>query len=190
MPIDFPQTLSQPVSSANLQNAPRVVVQLPISLNRSWFFKSLFNLAALQVWTALPLFCLLFKVQLSYYLLCKALPNSSPCPQSLLSLCPHISLLETPSVYRTVVWLLVFTHVFSPRMRSTRRRHRIFHPQISALCLAQSLCFIHGIEWINDLFFLDLWASDKGTYICEAENQFGKIQSQTTVTVTGLGKTN
>jgi hypothetical protein len=36
--------------------------------------------------------------------------------------------------------------------------------------------------------FLDLWASDKGTYICEAENQFGKIQSQTTVTVTGLGK--
>lgn len=40
------------------------------------------------------------------------------------------------------------------------------------------------------LFFLDLWASDKGTYICEAENQFGKIQSQTTLTVTGLGKIN
>ena len=43
---------------------------------------------------------------------------------------------------------------------------------------------------MNHLFFLDLWASDKGTYICEAENQFGKIQSQTTVTVTGLGKLN
>ncbi|PNI67325.1 HMCN1 isoform 2 [Pan troglodytes] len=36
------------------------------------------------------------------------------------------------------------------------------------------------------LFILNLWASDKGTYICEAENQFGKIQSETTVTVTGL----
>ncbi|XP_077013357.1 hemicentin-1 isoform X4 [Tamandua tetradactyla] len=36
------------------------------------------------------------------------------------------------------------------------------------------------------LFILNLWANDKGTYICEAENQFGKIQSQTTVTVTGL----
>ncbi|XP_044798653.2 hemicentin-1 isoform X3 [Bubalus bubalis] len=38
----------------------------------------------------------------------------------------------------------------------------------------------------GDLFISNLWASDKGTYICEAENQFGKIQSQTTVTVTGL----
>ncbi|XP_023559876.1 hemicentin-1 [Octodon degus] len=36
------------------------------------------------------------------------------------------------------------------------------------------------------LFILNLWASDKGTYICEAENQFGKIQSQATITVTGL----
>ncbi|XP_036351171.2 hemicentin-1 [Ochotona princeps] len=36
------------------------------------------------------------------------------------------------------------------------------------------------------LSILNLWASDRGTYICEAENQFGKIQSQTTVTVTGL----
>uniref|UniRef100_A0A8D0V8T8 Hemicentin-1 n=1 Tax=Sus scrofa TaxID=9823 RepID=A0A8D0V8T8_PIG len=36
------------------------------------------------------------------------------------------------------------------------------------------------------LFISNLWASDKGTYICEAENQFGKIQSQTTLTVTGL----
>ncbi|XP_068397521.1 hemicentin-1 isoform X4 [Eschrichtius robustus] len=36
------------------------------------------------------------------------------------------------------------------------------------------------------LFISNLWASDKGTYICEAENQFGKIQSQATVTVTGL----
>ncbi|KAM6165457.1 hemicentin-1 [Erethizon dorsatum] len=36
------------------------------------------------------------------------------------------------------------------------------------------------------LFILNLWASDKGTYVCEAENQFGKIQSQATITVTGL----
>nr|XP_044998229.1 hemicentin-1 isoform X3 [Jaculus jaculus] len=36
------------------------------------------------------------------------------------------------------------------------------------------------------LFISNLWASDKGTYICEAENQFGKIQSQATITVTGL----
>ncbi|XP_036128071.1 hemicentin-1 [Molossus molossus] len=36
------------------------------------------------------------------------------------------------------------------------------------------------------LFISNLWASDKGTYVCEAENQFGKIQSQTTITVTGL----
>uniref|UniRef100_A0A674IMN9 Hemicentin-1 n=1 Tax=Terrapene triunguis TaxID=2587831 RepID=A0A674IMN9_9SAUR len=33
----------------------------------------------------------------------------------------------------------------------------------------------------------NLWVSDEGTYICEAENQFGKIQSQpATITVTGL----
>uniref|UniRef100_A0A8C6DLM4 Hemicentin-1 n=1 Tax=Moschus moschiferus TaxID=68415 RepID=A0A8C6DLM4_MOSMO len=38
----------------------------------------------------------------------------------------------------------------------------------------------------GDLFISNLQASDKGTYICEAENQFGKIQSQMTVTVTGL----
>ncbi|XP_047561044.1 hemicentin-1 isoform X2 [Lutra lutra] len=36
------------------------------------------------------------------------------------------------------------------------------------------------------LFISNIWANDKGTYICEAENQFGKIQSQTTITVTGL----
>uniref|UniRef100_A0A8C6QPP1 Hemicentin-1 n=1 Tax=Nannospalax galili TaxID=1026970 RepID=A0A8C6QPP1_NANGA len=36
------------------------------------------------------------------------------------------------------------------------------------------------------LFVSNLWASDKGTYLCEAENQFGKIQAQTTITVTGL----
>ncbi|OXB72514.1 UNVERIFIED_CONTAM: hypothetical protein H355_016383 [Colinus virginianus] len=33
----------------------------------------------------------------------------------------------------------------------------------------------------------NLWVSDEGTYVCEAENQFGRIQSQTaTITVTGL----
>lgn len=37
---------------------------------------------------------------------------------------------------------------------------------------------------------LDLWVSDEGTYICEAENQFGRIQSRPAmITVTGLGKT-
>lgn len=36
---------------------------------------------------------------------------------------------------------------------------------------------------------VDLWVSDEGTYVCEAENQFGRIQSRpATVTVTGLGK--
>ncbi|NXK97014.1 HMCN1 protein, partial [Formicarius rufipectus] len=35
----------------------------------------------------------------------------------------------------------------------------------------------------------DLWVSDEGTYVCEAENQFGRIQSRpATVTVTGLVK--
>uniref|UniRef100_A0A8C9UEL9 Hemicentin 1 n=1 Tax=Serinus canaria TaxID=9135 RepID=A0A8C9UEL9_SERCA len=35
----------------------------------------------------------------------------------------------------------------------------------------------------------NLWVSDEGTYVCEAENQFGRIQSRpATVTVTGLGK--
>ncbi|XP_072199268.1 hemicentin-1 isoform X3 [Excalfactoria chinensis] len=33
----------------------------------------------------------------------------------------------------------------------------------------------------------NLWVSDEGTYVCEAENQFGRIQSQpATITVTGL----
>ncbi|XP_075792870.1 hemicentin-1 isoform X2 [Pelodiscus sinensis] len=37
------------------------------------------------------------------------------------------------------------------------------------------------------LSITNLWVSDEGTYICEAENQFGKIQSQpATITVTGL----
>ncbi|XP_029473326.1 LOW QUALITY PROTEIN: hemicentin-1 [Rhinatrema bivittatum] len=36
------------------------------------------------------------------------------------------------------------------------------------------------------LIINNLWVGDEGTYICEAENQFGKIQSQGTITVTGL----
>ncbi|NWI60418.1 HMCN1 protein, partial [Calyptomena viridis] len=37
------------------------------------------------------------------------------------------------------------------------------------------------------LAFHNVWVSDEGTYICEAENQFGRIQSRpATVTVTGL----
>ncbi|XP_075689566.1 hemicentin-1 [Rhinoderma darwinii] len=32
----------------------------------------------------------------------------------------------------------------------------------------------------------NLWLGDNGTYICEAENHFGKVQSQVTVTLTGL----
>ncbi|MEJ1270154.1 hypothetical protein NN561_000975 [Cricetulus griseus] len=47
-------------------------------------------------------------------------------------------------------------------------------------------CRTSGVPPPQVKWFKDLWASDKGTYICEAENQFGKIQSQTTVTVTGL----
>lgn len=34
----------------------------------------------------------------------------------------------------------------------------------------------------------DLWVGDEGVYICEAQNQFGKIQTQASVAVTGLGK--
>ncbi|XP_032884067.1 hemicentin-1 isoform X2 [Amblyraja radiata] len=40
----------------------------------------------------------------------------------------------------------------------------------------------------GSLFFNNLWVEDEATYICEAENQFGKIQAQATVTVTGLVK--
>nr|XP_033816119.1 hemicentin-1 isoform X1 [Geotrypetes seraphini] len=36
------------------------------------------------------------------------------------------------------------------------------------------------------LIIKNIWVGDQGTYICEAENQFGKIQSQGTITVTGL----
>ncbi|XP_040264776.1 hemicentin-1 isoform X1 [Bufo bufo] len=38
-----------------------------------------------------------------------------------------------------------------------------------------------GILQINNL-----WVGDDGTYVCEAENYFGKVQSQVTVTLTGL----
>ncbi|XP_063796284.1 hemicentin-1 isoform X2 [Pseudophryne corroboree] len=36
------------------------------------------------------------------------------------------------------------------------------------------------------LHITNLWVGDEGTYLCEAENQFGKIKSQITVTLTGL----
>uniref|UniRef100_A0A4W3JWV4 Hemicentin 1 n=1 Tax=Callorhinchus milii TaxID=7868 RepID=A0A4W3JWV4_CALMI len=38
----------------------------------------------------------------------------------------------------------------------------------------------------GSLFFNNLWVDDEATYVCEAENQFGKIQAQVRVTVTGL----
>lgn len=38
------------------------------------------------------------------------------------------------------------------------------------------------------LFPSDLWVGDEGVYICEAQNQFGKIQTQASIAVTGLGK--
>ncbi|XP_062920094.1 hemicentin-1 isoform X2 [Mobula hypostoma] len=40
----------------------------------------------------------------------------------------------------------------------------------------------------GSLSFRNLWVDDETTYICEAENQFGKIQARATVTVTGLVK--
>ncbi|XP_069798458.1 hemicentin-1 [Narcine bancroftii] len=40
----------------------------------------------------------------------------------------------------------------------------------------------------GSLFFNNLWVDDEATYICEAQNQFGKIQARATVTVTGLVK--
>ncbi|XP_036375886.1 hemicentin-1 [Megalops cyprinoides] len=38
----------------------------------------------------------------------------------------------------------------------------------------------------GDLLISNLWVEDEATYICEAQNQFGKIQAQAAVTVTGL----
>ncbi|XP_055041763.2 hemicentin-1 isoform X2 [Misgurnus anguillicaudatus] len=36
------------------------------------------------------------------------------------------------------------------------------------------------------LFITNLWVEDEGTYVCEAQNQFGKIQTKAKITVTGL----
>lgn len=36
----------------------------------------------------------------------------------------------------------------------------------------------------------DLWVEDEAVYICEAQNHFGKIQTQASISVTGLGKNN
>lgn len=33
-----------------------------------------------------------------------------------------------------------------------------------------------------------LWVDDEAVYVCEAHNQFGKIEAQARVTVTGLGR--
>nr|DBA18217.1 TPA: hypothetical protein GDO54_016492 [Pyxicephalus adspersus] len=43
-----------------------------------------------------------------------------------------------------------------------------------------------ALQFTSVIYLLDLWVGDEGTYICEAENQFGKIQAQATVTITGL----
>ncbi|XP_067893515.1 hemicentin-1 isoform X1 [Heterodontus francisci] len=48
-----------------------------------------------------------------------------------------------------------------------------------------------GVSWVTQLrtgslFFNNLWVNDEATYVCEAENQFGKVQAEATVTVTGL----
>lgn len=34
----------------------------------------------------------------------------------------------------------------------------------------------------------DLWVEDEAVYICEAQNHFGRIQTQASVIVTGLGE--
>ncbi|XP_051581270.1 hemicentin-1-like isoform X1 [Myxocyprinus asiaticus] len=38
----------------------------------------------------------------------------------------------------------------------------------------------------GDLFITNLWVEDETTYVCEAQNPFGKIQTKAKVTVTGL----
>uniref|UniRef100_A0A8C1GCV3 Hemicentin-1 n=1 Tax=Cyprinus carpio TaxID=7962 RepID=A0A8C1GCV3_CYPCA len=38
----------------------------------------------------------------------------------------------------------------------------------------------------GDLFITSLWIEDETTYVCEAQNHFGKIQAKAKVTVTGL----
>lgn len=34
----------------------------------------------------------------------------------------------------------------------------------------------------------DLWVDDEAVYVCEAQNQFGKIEAKARITVTGLGR--
>ncbi|CAB1323871.1 unnamed protein product, partial [Coregonus sp. 'balchen'] len=40
----------------------------------------------------------------------------------------------------------------------------------------------------GDLQINNLWVEDETVYVCEAQNQFGRIQTHARVTVTGLGK--
>lgn len=52
-------------------------------------------------------------------------------------------------------------------------------------------CILHleGSCDFSVLCLLDLWVEDEATYVCEAQNHFGKIQAKAKVTVTGLGTT-
>ncbi|XP_023810079.1 hemicentin-1 isoform X2 [Oryzias latipes] len=47
---------------------------------------------------------------------------------------------------------------------------------------------LHGsiLQKKGDLHIINLWVDDEAEYICEAQNQFGRIQTQATITVTGL----
>lgn len=38
------------------------------------------------------------------------------------------------------------------------------------------------------VFLSDLWVEDEAVYICEAQNQFGKIEARARITITGLGR--
>lgn len=40
------------------------------------------------------------------------------------------------------------------------------------------------------VFLSGLWVEDEGLYVCEAHNHFGKIETQATIRVTGLGGCN
>lgn len=102
----LPPSLSQlkkKISLANLLNAPRVLQQDPLVVQLSILCTDLdfsiyaFIFAACWAWTALPPILpaiYLFIYLLVSYLLCSSSPKSSTCPQSLLSLRSHSSLLE------------------------------------------------------------------------------------------------
>lgn len=54
---------------------------------------------------------------------------------------------------------------------------------------AGGYAFIHCTLFTQvSFFYSELWVDDDGVYVCEAENQFGRISAGARITVTGLGE--